>query len=123
MISVVLLVMRNQLSRMFVFRNKVSLYKTDQSIRMRILLVLEIETIVHFSNIKCSFMCIMLKNELFKIQEGPFVMHTLSDLYLRDPCVRGVCDLTVITLLVLYGKIDLESLLQHCIVVDFFLHC
>ena len=50
------------------------------------------------------------------------MFYTLSDLDLRDPSMWGVGHFAVITLLIMHDEFDLECLLQHCIVLNFFLN-
>ena len=122
MVGVVLFVVRNQLTRGSVFGDEVSLHETDQAVRVRVLFVLKVEAIVHLSDIESPFVRLMLEDELLQIEKGPLVVHTLSYLDLGDPSMWGVCHLAVITLLVVNDEFNLESLLQHRVMLDFFLH-
>ena len=47
---------------------------------MRVVLVLEVKSIVHLSDIDGLFGGIMLQNHLFKVKECAFVVDTLSHL-------------------------------------------
>jgi hypothetical protein len=49
----------------------------------------KIETIFHFLDRDGVFLCVMLDNELLKVEESPFVSNFLSNLYKRLPSVLG----------------------------------
>ena len=84
----------------------------NQTVSMRLVLELEIKSIIHFTDVHTLFSCIMLQNELFKEQERPLVIDTLSDLHLCDPQMRSVCLLAVIALLVSNNEFNHEVLLK-----------
>ena len=97
-----------ELSGCLVACNEVGHHEADKPIGMRLLLVLEIQAIVHLSDSNRSFMRVVLKNQLFEIQESSFVVHSLSQLHLRPPSVRSISLLTVVALKILNDKLDLE---------------
>lgn len=65
----------------------------------------------------------MSENDLLQVQEGPFVMHSMSNLDLGDPSMRGVACFTVIALLVCYDEFNHKGLLKHRVMLHFFLNC
>ena len=113
--------MRNQLLGLFVLRYEVVVHKRDKSIRMRIILELKVETVVHFSNSLCLFVRVMLQDQLFQVEESPFVVNSLSDLHLRNPSMRRVGLFTVVALEVRHNEFNLERLLEKGARLDFFL--
>ena len=77
-----MLVVTDQLLRALVLSDKVSIDELNESVGMRVLLVLEVKSIMHFSDSDCLFMSTMLQNKLFEIQKCLLVLNSLSDLYL-----------------------------------------
>ena len=100
--------MGHELSGCLVASNEVGHDEADQPICMRLLLVLEIEAIMHLSDSNRSFMRVVLQNQLLEIQESSLVVHSLPQLHLCPPSVRRVSLLTVVALKILNEEFDLE---------------
>jgi hypothetical protein len=83
-----------------------------QPVSVRFVFKLEIETIVHFSDVETLLSCVVLNDHLLKKQECTLVVNSLSDLNLRDPQVRCVCLFAIIALLVGDHVFNHEVLLQ-----------
>lgn len=90
--------MGNQLLSLFVLRDEVVVHEGDQAIRMRIILVLKVETVVHFANPEGLLVRVMLQYELLEVEESALVVNSLSDLHLGDPRVWSVGLLAIVTL-------------------------
>ncbi len=60
------------------------------SVGMRLLLVLEVESLMHLLDSDGLLVGLVAQNELLKEQEGAFMMNTLSDLDLRLPSMGCV---------------------------------
>lgn len=90
--------MGNQLLSLFVLRDEVIVHEGDQAIRMRIILVLKVETVVHFANPEGLLVRVMLQYELLEVEESALVVNSLSDLHLGDPRVWSVGLLAIVTL-------------------------
>lgn len=88
---------------------------------MGLVFELEIETIVHFSNVKTLLSSVVLDDQLLEEEEGTLVVDSLSDLNLGNPQMRGVCLLAVIALLVGDNKLNDERLLQEGTIEHFLL--
>jgi hypothetical protein len=88
---------------------------------MRFVLELEIKSIVHVLDIQAFLGSIMLNNELFKKEEGSFVINSLSNLDLSNPQMRSVCLLTVWALLICDNKLYDETLLKESAIENFLL--
>ena len=56
--------------------------EANKSIGMRILLVLEIEAIMHLLDTCDSLVSVVLQNQLLQVQESTLVMDALSQLHL-----------------------------------------
>lgn len=67
-------------------------------------------------------MRVVFQDQLLKVKEGAFVMDALSELDLRHPSMRCVRLFTVVALQIIDNKLNLESLLQHCVQLNFFLN-
>lgn len=87
--------------------------EVNDAIGIALTFVLEVEALSALSNGDGFIMGTVSQNELLQEQEGAFMMNALPHLDLCLPCMRRVRLLTVITLLVLDGKFDLESLLEE----------
>ena len=104
--------MTNELARVFVPRHKVVADEVDYAVRMRLLLVLEVQPFMHLFNSDSLFMSRMTQYELLQEQEGSLVVHALSDLHLGLPGMRCVGDLTIVALQILHDELYLECLLE-----------
>ena len=89
---------------------------------MTVVLVLEVQPIVHLPDANGLLMGVVLQDHLLEEEECAFVVDALSHLDLRDPGMGCPGLLAVITLLVLHDKLNLESLLHEGVCVDFLLH-
>ena len=84
---------------------------------------MEIKPLLFLRNAKCPFVSIVSKDNLLKVEECSFVINSLSDLYLTIPGMGSVTSFTIITLLVCNNELNYECLLEHCVLLDFFLDC
>jgi len=73
-----LLVMGDQLTCCRVFCNEIILDEANDTIGMRLLLVLEVKSVIHLYDVDCLLVCVVLENELLEVEEGTLVVHTLS---------------------------------------------
>lgn len=64
----------------------------------------------------------VLENELLQIEEGPFVVHPLSDLHDRRPCVVRESSGAVLALLISHDEGNRHGLLKDGPVADLLLH-
>ena len=70
--------MGDELAGGLVACNKVCTYEVNDTIRMRLLFVLEVEPVVHLTNCNSLLMCCMLQYHLLKVEECTFVMDSLA---------------------------------------------
>ena len=70
--------MRDQLAGRLVTGHEVVHYEANDSVRVGILLVLEVETFVHLFHSDCFFMGVVFQDQLFKEEEGTLMMDTLA---------------------------------------------
>lgn len=85
------------------------------------LTIVEIQPILHLLHRNRILLCSVLQDELFKVQERPFVRDFLSDL---NECLPGVlrCELRAVgTLAVLDEVLDFEDLFEDRVGQDLFL--
>ena len=68
---------------------------------------------MHLSNVNGPLVSRMLQYHLLEVEEGTFVMDTLTQLYLSLPCMWCVSLLAVIALQILNCEFYLKSLLEH----------
>lgn len=92
-------------------RYEVVHHEADDSIAVRLLLILEVQTFVHLPDCQSPIVRVVLHNHLFQVEESALMVHTLSELDLGAPCVWSVGLLAIIALQVLYDELNLESLL------------
>ena len=116
-----LLVVTDELARVFVACHEVVADEVDDAVRMRLLLVLEVQSFVHLLDSDGLFVGLVTQDQLLQEQEGSLVVHALSDLHLCLPGMRCVGDLAIITLQILHHKLNLECLLEKGVLMDFFL--
>lgn len=115
-------VLRNKLLAVLYSGGDLIRNELTESHCMGLRLKLKIKTIMDFLNSKALFGCIMLDDELFKEQEGPLVIDSLSDLSHCYPSVRSVRFLAVVALLVRQNVLHYEALLKKGSVHNFFLN-
>ena len=70
--------MRDELAGGLVAGNKVCTYEVYDAIRVGLLAVLEVEPVVHLTNVNGLLVSCMLQYHLLKVEEGSFVMDTLA---------------------------------------------
>ena len=58
--------------------DKVCTYEVNDAIRVGLLSVLEVEPVVHLTNVNGPFVSCMLQYHLLKVEECTFVMDTLA---------------------------------------------
>jgi len=117
-----LLIVRDELAGGLVPSYKSCHDEANDAIGIALTFVLEVEALSALSNGDGFIMGTVSQNELLQVQEGAFMMNALPHLDLCLPCMRRVRLLTVITLLVLDGKFDLESLLEERVRLNLLLH-
>ena len=62
---------------MLVLCNAVSHDKLDQTVRVRVQLVLEVKPIVHLDDIQALFVGVVFQYKLFEVEEGTFMVDPL----------------------------------------------
>jgi hypothetical protein len=87
--------------------------EVDEPVRVRLALELEIETVVHFADVKALLGRVVLDDELLQEEEGALVVDALSDLDLRHPEMGSVGLLAVVALQVHDDELNHETLLQE----------
>ena len=100
MIATVLLVVRDQLFRIFRCANNLIFNEAHKSLGVRPMFKLKVKSlsVLFASNISTLFLGVVLENQLFQEQESSLVIDLLSDLNLTLPQMRSVSFLTVVTL-------------------------
>ena len=68
-------------------------------------------------------MSIVFQDHLLQEEEGTLVVDALADLDTGQPGMRGPLGFAVVALEIRDGELDDEGLLEHSVVLDFFLHC
>jgi len=69
-------------------RNRVQ--KVDEFLGLISCCIVKIQSILHFLNVDCVFVCAVLENELFEVEESSLVGDLLADLDASSPCVCSV---------------------------------
>ena len=105
-------IVRDELLALFEARGDHTCDEVNQAVSMRLVLELEIEAVVHLSNVHTFLSCIMLDDKLLQEEEGTLVIYSLSDLNLSDPQMRCVCLLAIIALLIHDHELHHEALLK-----------
>ena len=113
--------MGHQLLGHLVAADKVVLHEGDQAIRVRIVLVLEVDSVGALLNANGLLVSIVFQNKLLKVEEGTLVVNALSHLDLRYPGMWRPSLFTVIALHVNDDELNLEGLLQQGVRVHFLL--
>jgi hypothetical protein len=90
--------MRNQLARDISFAHEVLLNEVNHVSSMPLVLVLEIKAFRHFLNVDRLKVGVVLQNQLFKVEHGSLMSHSLSQLNLRLPSMGRPHLLAVVTL-------------------------
>ena len=113
--------MGDELSAGLVTGDEVGHDELNDSVRVRVLLVLEIETVMDLSNGDGFFVGVVSHDHLFQIEESTLMVDALSELDLRLPSMGRVGLLTVRALQVRNDELNLESLLKQGVSLDFLL--
>ena len=123
MVTVVSRVVGHKLTGFFRLGDEIAIDEIDHSVTVRLTLEVEVDTISAFFDACGLLGSIVLQDHLLQVQEGPLMMHALSDLNAGHPSMWCPLGLTLVTLEISDGKLDDECLLEHSVVLHFFLHC
>ena len=111
--SVTLKILRDQLLGLLEPARHAPLDEVDQPVPVRLVLELEINTVVHLLDAQTLLGRVVLDDQLLEEQERALVVDSLSKLHLRDPQVRRVGLLAVVALEVHDHELDDEALLEE----------
>jgi hypothetical protein len=78
------------------------------------LAVEKVQTVLHFLQGNCIFLCAMFQDKLLEVQERPFMRNFLPDLNKGLPSVLRSQSRTVGTLSMLNQVFDFKYLLKNC---------
>mmetsp|Transcript_17295 Transcript_17295/g.16499 ORF Transcript_17295/g.16499 Transcript_17295/m.16499 type:complete len:219 (-) Transcript_17295:382-1038(-) len=119
--SIVLEVLGDELLTLLGPAHHLVLNEVCQPVGMGLVLELEVQPVMSLLDPDRLLSRIVLQDQLLQEQECSLVIHSLSNLDLGHPGVRGVVLLTFITLNIVQLKLDDESLLQESVIGDLFL--
>lgn len=86
-------------------------------------LIVKVKTVFFLADFDHTIKGIMLKNELFEVEESFFMLDVLPDLHNCTPGMRSELLLAIVALNVSLNKLSDKSLLDFRLIVQLLLNC